>query len=309
MPIVPFWFLPALGAPALSAIGNYCDKFLLVHEQRTGGVGSILIFSSIFGALVLPIAYFFGDVFSMPMLEGLVLMGNGFLWVATLAAYLYAIRDDDIVSVMPALQTFPVFGFILGYLILGETLTTYQMIGSAVVVLCAMLLSIEIEEDTRYRFRWRSFSWALISAFLLAISGVVFKLYAVERGFWETQFWEFAGISLAGVLLFLFVAHYRRGFLSVIRGRRLEVVGLNFMMESIMVGSDLLLGYATLLAPIALVYAVNSFQPAFVLVFALIAATLAPHLMSELGFLRRHVALKTITIAVMILGAFVLYLG
>lgn len=303
MALIPTWFLFALGAPALSAFGNFLDKFLLVRSERTGGIGSVLLFSCFFGTLVLPVAYLLGDVTQVPATSALILALNGMIWVGTLAAYLFAIRHDDVVSVLPTLQTIPLFGFVLGYLLLGEKLSLSEGVGSIIIVLCACILSLEVEDGAVYRFKWKSFLFALLSAFLFSVSGVVFKFFALEHGFWETQFWEFIGISLSGFLIFAMLPTYRTGFISVIRDRRFDVLGLNLATEFTMVSADLLLGYAVLHAPIALVYSMNSFHPAFLLAFALAAAFVSPRLMNELGFLRTHIPLKLVVILTMIGGA------
>jgi len=302
------WIFVALLAPAFSALGSYTDKYLLVHHKRTGGLGSIIIFSSLFGALVLPMALLFGaDIASVSPLEVVILIINGCLTVGTLTAYLYAIRESDIVSVVPVLQTIPAFGFILGFFVLGETLEPHEIVGSAVIILSAILLSLEIEENAKVRFRMKSFFLATLSSLLFAISGIVFKLIASERGYWATQFWEYVGISILGLFLFAVVAAYRSSFLEVVRKGRIEVVALNFITETLTVSVDLLLNFATLLAPIALVYTVNAFQPAFLLVFALIGSFMVPELMHRLAFLRKHVALKVLAITIMIAGAIIIH--
>lgn len=304
------WIFAALLAPALSTLGSYTDKYLLVHHRQTGGLGSVLIFSSLFGALVLPAALFFGaEVDSVSTSEIALLIANGCLTVITLATYLYAIRDSDVISVVPILQTVPIFAFILGFLVLGETLHIQEIIGSGIVIVSAMLLSVEIEEDARVRFKARSFFLAIFSAFLLAVTGTTFKLIASDTGYWTAQFWEYIGVSIMGLLMFVVVATYRRSFQKILRQRRFDVIGLNFITEALTVSADLLLNFAALLAPIALVYTVNSFQPAFLLMFAFMGLLVAPHLIYKLGFLRKHLLIKTLAIAVMIVGAIIIHLA
>ncbi len=302
------WIAIALLAPALSAAGSYVDKYLLVHQERSGGLGSILIFSSVFGILILPIAVLLGaHPFSIPPLAALILIGNGFLTALTLATYLYAIRDSDVISVVPVLQTIPLFGFAFGFLVLGETLKPLELAGSVIVIVSAALLSFEIEEDSGARFNAKSLLWALLSACLFALSGSVFKFFATDYGYWTVQFWEYVGIAFFGLVLFFCIRAYREHFLSVIRNGNLKVIGLNFMTETIMVSADLLLNFATLLAPLALVYTVNSFQPAFLLLFGFVGCLLAPQLMQKLAFLRKHMLLKSLAIASMIAGSVLIY--
>jgi drug/metabolite transporter (DMT)-like permease len=302
------WIFVALLAPALSALGSYTDKYLLVHHERTGGLGSVLLFSCLFGALIFPVSLVLGvDIASVTVFEAVVLIFNGFLTVGTLAAYLYAIRDSDVISVVPVLQTIPVFGFIFGFLILGETLTSLEIAGSLIIVLSALLLSFEIEESSRMRFRARSFFLALLSSFLFAISGVVFKLFALDKGYWVTQFWEYVGVFFIGVILFICISSYRKSFLRTLTYGKTRIVMLNFSTETIMVSADLLLNFAVLLAPVALVYAVNSTQPAFLLTFALLGWLMFPNVMKPLVVLEKHTLLKILSIAIMITGAIIIH--
>lgn len=302
------WLLVALLSPALSALGTYTDKYLLVHHEHTGGIGSVLIFSSLFGALVLPIALIAeANIVQVSLPVVSLLIFNGMLWVGTLAAYLYAIKDSDVVSVGPVLQTAPVFAFILAYITLGESLNTAEFFGSAMIILSALLLSIEIEEDARVRFKTRSLLLAGLSAFLFAVSGTIFKFVAIEHGYWAVQFWEFVGISFSGILLFVCVRSYRKGFLAVIQNGRFDVIALNFTTETLMVGADLLLNFAILLAPIAIVYSVSAFQPAFLLSYALIGSLIIPSLMHKLSFFRKHLLIKSVCIAAMIAGSIVIH--
>lgn len=304
------WIGVALFAPALSAAGSYIDKYLLVHKERTGGLGSILIFSSVFGALILPIALLLGaQPFSVGTMDALILMANGFLTVASLATYLRAIRDSDVVAVVPVLQTIPIFGFTFGFAFLGETLSLREIVGSLIIIGSAILLALEIEEETGARFNFKSLLWALLSAGLFALSGSIFKLFATDLGYWTVQFWEYIGISLAGIILFFVVGTYQRAFLAVLKRRSFGVAALNLMTEAIMVSADLLLNFATLLAPIALVYTINSFQPAFLLLFGFLGYLMVPRLMRKLEFLRKHILLRSVAILLMIGGSVMVYMG
>lgn len=304
------WIGIALFAPTLSAAGSYIDKYLLVHKERTGGLGSILIFSSIFGVFVIPIALLLGaQPFSVGVASATLLILNGFLTVATLAAYLRAIRDSDVVAVVPVLQTIPVFGFAFGFIVLGETLSSPEMIGSLIIIGSAVLLALEIEEETGARFNVKSLVWALASASLFALSGTIFKFFALDLGYWTVQFWEYVGTSLAGIILFVGVQKYQGAFLSVVKKRNFGVAALNFVTEAIMVSADLLLNFATLVAPIALVYTINSFQPAFLLLFGFLGYFMVPRLMRKLEFLRKHILLKSLAILLMIAGSVIIYIG
>jgi hypothetical protein len=48
------WFYIALAAPALWSAVNYIDKYLVEKYFKGGGIGALLIFSSLVGIIVIP---------------------------------------------------------------------------------------------------------------------------------------------------------------------------------------------------------------------------------------------------------------
>ncbi len=300
------WIFVAILAPALYALGNYLDKILLSKKMNGGGVGAIVIFSCLLGSLTIPIIFYIDhSVFSVGLIPRIFLVINGMLTIAAMALYLFAIRDDDVSVVVPILQVTPVFGFILGFVFLGESLTAFQFIGSILIVFGAFFLSLEISAGGNWIIKSRTLILVCASALVFAVSGAMFKFFAINNGFWATQFWEYVGIALTGVLVFLLFPNYRKDFLSLFINRRGKAIGLNFITEVIMVTADLVMNFATLLAPIALVYVVNSFQPAFVLVYGIIISVLLPSFVRE-SITKRHFLYKALIIAVMIFGSIML---
>ena len=306
-----FWLPIALLAPASAALGNYIDKHMLSAYAKHGGIGAIVIFSSLFASIVIPVAPFLGDgVFTVTSFQGSVLIVNGCLTVIALLFYLYAIDRENVLLSIPILQIVPVFAFVLGYLVLGETLSTRQMVGSLVVIAATAIFSLEIQSWKNITIKGKSLLLILGASLPLAISGVVFKWAALDIGYWTTQFWEYIGIALFGFLLFSVVPGYRRSFLTVFRDRlqTTHVMGFILLAEILMVGSDLVLNFATLLAPVALVYVVNSFHPAFVFFYAFAASMLAPHVVHGVSWSKKHLAQRGLTMIVMIAGVVLLYL-
>jgi len=300
------WIFVAVLVPALYALGNYLDKVLLSKKMNSGGVGAIVLFSCLLGSLTIPIIFLIDNsVFSIGSIPKIFLTINGILTIVAMALYLVAIRDSDVSVVVPILQITPVFGFILGFLFLGESLTTFQLLGSVLIVLGALFLSLEISDSGQWKIKLRALILVCASALVFALSGVIFKFFAIDNGYWVTQFWEYVGIALTGILLFLFVPKYRNNFLSLFINKRVGAIKLNFITEIIMVTADLVMNFATLLAPMVLVYVVNSFQPAFVLIYGVIISLLLPKLVKE-QMTKGHLFYKTSIIAVMVLGSIML---
>ena len=86
-----------------------------------------------------------------------------------------------------------------------------------------------------------------------------------------------------------------------------KIFSLNTGSEILTIIGNLLTNYAMLLAPIAMVYLVSSFQPAIVLLLIIFTTKFSPNIAKE--DLRQGVLLpKIIAIAIMIIGSAILFL-
>src|SRR5260221_14340865 len=110
------WFFIALSAPALWAITNHIDKYLLSKYIQGSSAGALMLFSSLFGLFVLPIAFIFGqNVLHIGPLDTFLIVFSGILYMLGLIPYFYALNSDETSIVIPIFQTVPIFGFIYAY--------------------------------------------------------------------------------------------------------------------------------------------------------------------------------------------------
>lgn len=306
------WFFIALIAPALYAVSNYIDKYLidkyLSHDQfKKEDVGSLILFSSLFAIVILPlIALFNPGVFNVNLVSALALIANGIIIMIAIIFYLYAIEREEVSIVMPFFQLIPVFGYGLAIAILGEYLSLGQIIASLIIVVAAMVLSVDLTGE-KIKLRGRVILFAGGSAFLYALTDVVFKKIAVADGFWLSAFWQYVGFLLTGIIIFVSVKTYRQDFLSVFKRSKKPVIGLNFFNEAVNIAADLVMRFSFLLAPITLVMVANVFQPLFVFIYGVILTVFFPQIVTE-KLSRKHLAQKIITIAIMMIGAYLLYI-
>ena len=122
------WFFIALIAPILWSIVNHIDKNILSRYQEGRGVGAILIFSSLSSVVILPfIIFFFILKYLAYPFRFLLLMMVGFLSAAAFYFYLQAMNIEEASVVIPLFQFDPVFGYILSYFILKESLNVNQI--------------------------------------------------------------------------------------------------------------------------------------------------------------------------------------
>src|SRR5688572_6257112 len=227
------WFFIALWAPFLLACANHNDKFLLSRYFKEKSIGPIVILSSLFSGVAIPIVLFIHrDVYDVSFVQGSAVVATGMLSVFAAVCYLYALGIDEASFVMPFYQTAPIFAYFLGYFILDETITPTQGLGSLVVIAGALALSFEVGLRG-IRFKQTVVVLMLGASVLSAVNGVIFKLIAVETGFWAALFWGFVGQVMAGLVFLVWVPSYRRDFLSLFKQQKLAAVGLIALSETL----------------------------------------------------------------------------
>jgi drug/metabolite transporter (DMT)-like permease len=299
------WFFIALCAPFLVACANHTDKFLLSRYLKEKKIGSIVIFSSLFSSLAVAIVFFIQpDVLDISLVQGSAVVATGMLSVVAGLCYLYALDIDEASFVTPFYQTAPIFAYFLGYFILNETITLAQGFGSFVIIAGALALSFELGRRGM-RFKRDVVALMLAAAFLSAINGVIFKLIAVDKGFWISLFWGFVGQVMAGLALLALVPSYRRDFLGLFKQQKFAGIGLIALSETLFSVSEAVTLYATLLAPVALVLLVNSFQPLFVFALGIVLTLFLPRVAEEsLG--RTKMLQKGAGIGLLVVGGYLI---
>lgn len=298
------WIIIAMFPPLLWAISNFIDKYLLLKYFKGDGLGAFLIFSSLIGTFLLPFIYLFDtSVLQIPLFSGFLIVMTGIIYVMAMFPYIHAINSDEASIIAPLFQLIPVFNYFLAYYFLNEKLSSTQMLASTLIIFGAILISLDINQKMP-KIKVRVLGLMVLSSFLYAVTTLIFKFVAIEEKFWRTTFWEFVGLTIAAMVLFC-IKQYRMQFFKIIKENKITFIGLNLINELITIAGRMIMGFASLLAPLALVWVVNGFQPLFVFIIGLILTIFLPHLGEE-SLRKRHLAQKFIAIAIMFIGAYLL---
>jgi drug/metabolite transporter (DMT)-like permease len=301
------WFFIALSAPFLWALVNISDQYL-VDKYSTGkrGSGGLVLFSSLIGIFVaILIAIFTDNLFSIPLFDKVLLILAGGISIAWIILYLFTLEIEDVSSVVPWFMTIPVFSYILGYLFLGETLSNRELFGSFIVLLGVFIISVDFSK--KIKIKWLPAIYMLTACLLVSIVGIIFKYVTIEENFWVSSFWEYVGLGAFGILIYFFVPKYRNEFKLMNKQGGKNIFALNTASEILNVVGNLLTSYAILLAPVALVSLVGSFQPAIVLFLTLLTTKFFPNIAKE--NLRKNILLPKIgAIVVMTVGSIILFI-
>ena len=302
------WFLIALVAPLLWSVVSHIDKFMLSKYLKERGVGALLVFSALSSAILLPFVGFIyrKEIFSVSAVDFILLIFIGFLSAGAFYLYLAGMEEEEASIVVPLLQLVPVFGYVLGYLLLGESLSAIQLFASLIIILGIAILAIEIDADSGFGFKKRVLLLITGASFLFALHDTLFKKVALTEHFWVSVFWQYVSLTLAGVLVFLVVPRFRRDFISLFKGMRGRIFSLNIMSEVLYIAGNLTNNFAMLLAPVALVLVVSSYQPLFVFVGGILITMFLPHIgVEKITF--KHMMHKLASISIILAGSYLLY--
>lgn len=269
------WLLYAFSGPLLWAVSTHIDKFLVNKYFRDSDTTVLMVFTAFLGVVALPIIWFFEPkVLALSRLATVVMTVSGILYMGAMLFYLRAIQSEEASVVAPLFQANTLFTFLLGLVVLHELPHWPQILGAGLVVLGAIGLSLD--KNLRFgRFKPRLVILMVAATFVLALSSVVFKFFAVHDEFWSTTFWTFVGEGLFGATI-LAVPDYRRQFVRLFRRNPGAVIGVNAANELINLGGGLGVRYASLLAPVGLVSAISATTTFFVFVFGILLTLFFP---------------------------------
>lgn len=274
------WLLFAFSGPLLWAVSTHIDKYLVDKYFHDSDTAVLMVFTAFLGVLALPVLWAVDHkVLALPWLATGVMTVSGILYMGAMLFYLRAIQTEEASVVAPLFQANTLFTFALGLIFLHEVPNWLQLAGAALVLIGAIGLSLDRKLEFG-RFKAPLVFLMLAATFVLALSSVVFKFFAVHDEFWSTTFWTFVGEGLFGCGL-LAVPRYRKQFVHLFRKNPGAVLGVNAANELINLGGGLGVRYASLLAPVGLVSAISATSTFFVFIFGLALTLFFPRIGHE----------------------------
>jgi len=303
------WYGYALVGPAIWALLNHLDKYLLARFFKEGATAPVLVvFTGFAGFLVATAIVLFGASVRMPApwQAGLV-MGAGALLVSSCIPYMIAMRRNEASIVASLYRLTPLFVFALSYVVLGEGLHPRQVVGGLVTIAGSISLIVDLDKKRRYKLDMCTFLLMCAACLMNACSVVIFKSVALGASFWNSAFWEYIGAGLFSAALSCGVPAFRRSLVLLWRSRRAYVlVPVTISGELFNLLANLSVGFAGLMAPLALVSIVTGLHPLFLLAYGIVFTVLFPTFSRER--LTRHRLLQKIgAIGVMCAGIVVTF--
>jgi drug/metabolite transporter (DMT)-like permease len=264
----------------LWAISVHLDKYLVERFFKDSDVAIMVLFTALVVVLALPVIWYFEPTVLNPSAGSIALiMLAGILYMTAMLFYLRALQNEEASVVAPFFQTGPLFGYVLAYVVLGETLSPRQLLGGALIIVGALFVSLRFGQSMK-TFKTRLAILMVTCGFIMALSSLIFKVFALKVEFWTTTFWMFVGEGIFGVVLLL-IPSYRRQFTTLLRINTAALLSINASNELINLGGGLGNRYALLFAPLSLVQAIGSTTTLFVFVFGVVLSVFFPKLGRE----------------------------
>ncbi len=301
------WFFIALAGTFFYACTNHLDKIIL-EKYFKGGIGALFLFSALFSVLALPFLFLVNrSVFNVSLSNMLVLVIVALFHLLVLWFYLIALKHDEASVVIVFYQLVPVFAYVFGYLILGETLNRLQFIAMALIIFGATIISFEMDLDNRFKLRKKVILPMLGAAFCWAAGDTIFKMVALQENVVRSLFWENLTLFVVGIIIFIFIRSYRENFLLAMKSNSKIILSFNFLNEALYILGNIIFAFAYILAPVSLVLLTDSFQPVFVLLIGIFLTIFLPKISSE-KIQARHLWPKIIAICITGIGTYILFM-
>ena len=297
------WYCFALVGPATWALLNHLDKYLLARFFREDAAGPVLVvFTGLAGFIFANTILAFGaSVFELAPWQAFLLVGAGALMVGSYIPYMIALQRDEASIVASLYRLAPVFVFALSYAVLGESLRPTQIVGGLVTISGSILLIIDPGKG-RHKIDLVTFCLMCTACLMNACTVVIFKYVALAASFWRSAFWEYIGSGIFSVALISCVPSYRNALFALLRSRAACVlVPITVSGEALNLAANLAVGFAGLMAPLALVSIVTGLHPFFVLGYGILFTCFLPAFGRE-RLTACRILRKLIAIAVMCAG-------
>ena len=298
--------LLAIFASFLWGITNHIDKYMIAGiEESKNNIKILLVFSTFIAGIILTPLWLILSHFTINIsfISLISVLFASFIYIIATIFYYKAIEKNDASIVVVMFQMIPVFSYILALILFKETLTIRQIIGSIIILLSAIIISFDFNEKNNNK--------KFIALLLMTLSSLCYSIYFIlfdigirNSSYYSCAFWYQIGFLIMGIIL-LCIKSFRAPFVNAVKKNGRRYVVLNTTNEVLNLIANLLVNYANLIIPIALVNVLNGFQGAFAFILGVIGTLLLPKYIRE-DLSKRVIIQKVVCIILGIIGLIIL---
>ena len=241
---------------------------------------------------------------SISLISLVSVLGGALVYVTATVLYFKAMQENDasIISIM--FQMIPVFSYILALILFKENLTIRQIIGSVLIIFSAIIISFNFKEKKNDKKKLKAFILMTLSSLLYATYFILFDVGIRHSEYYSCAFWYQIGFLIIGLVL-LCIKGFRKPFFSAIKKNGKRFLGLNSLNELFNLGANLIVNFANVTIPVALVNVLTGFQGAFAFILGILGTIFVPKYIKE-DLSKSIVIQKVISIVVGIIGLIIL---
>ena len=296
----------AILASFLWAVTNHIDKFMITGiDESKNSIKVLIVFSTFVAGLVLTPLWLILSHFDIAIstISLISIFGGSLTYVIAVILYFKAMEENDTSIIVVMFQMIPVFSYILALILFKENLTSHQIIGSLFILLSAIIISFDFNEKSNKK-KFKALVLMTLSSFLYALYFILFDIGIRNSSYYSCAFWYQIGFLIIGVTL-LCLKTFRVPFINAIKRNGKRYLTLNITNETINLIANLLVNFANVTIPIALVNVLNGFQGAFVFTLGILGTIFFPKYIKE-DLSRNVVIQKIVCIILGIIGLIIL---
>lgn len=295
-------------AAFLWAITNHIDKFLVNGiDESASSIETLLMFSTLVAGLVFSPIWLIICNFnvSLSMSSLIVVFLASFIFLMATYVYFKALDTNDTTIIVIMFQMIPVFSFILALIFFDEMLTFNQILGSIIIIVAAIIISIDFN-NKESKFNLKTLILMTLSSLLYSVYYILFDFAIRHDNYNAVAFWYQIGFLIMGIVLFC-IKRFRNNFINAIKNNGKKYFSLNALNELLALGANLLENYANVTIPIALANASNGLQCMFVFILGILGTKFLPKYFNE-DLNKKVIIQKIICIILSIIGLVIMYM-
>lgn len=269
-------------AAFLWALNNHLDKILLCKISTTKtNLKTLLLFSSLVaGSILAPIWLIICNFNVKISLNSLILTYlSAIIYILSTTFYFKVLEKNDVSIIAVMFQLTSVFTFILGLIFFNETLTFNETLGALLIILSTIFITINFNEKNK-KDKIKTLILMIFTCFFDALYFFLFDLAMRNSSYNAVAFWYQIGLLLIGLFLISFESFHNE-FKYLIKRKGKKFISLNLINEFINLSANLLVNFANVMIPLALVNTLTGFQGIFVFLISVIGTIIAPKYFKE----------------------------
>ena len=295
------WILFGLLSPAISAVSNYIDKYLLASKIKD--YNAIVIYSAF-------VAFTFGSFWwvltgfpILPQKEAAIILITGVITISSYVIYLRALSTEETSSINLFFQIIPLFMLVLSTIFLKESVTIKQYIVFVVIFIATGIFALQSRGD-----KWYfpiSFWLIMLYNLMFAVSGVLLKYASSTSTFSQIISYESFGMGLGGILIYIFIPSIRNSFFKSRKSILKKALHLIVLNEIVYMTAKFLVYYAYVIGPVLLVSVLINTQAFFAILIGWLLTHLYPRIFKE-NISKKSLFIKAVCAILLFMGVYLM---